>query len=82
MHGNPLISGTQNGGKENDLWKIPLPTADKLFKNNDEIYNLWHNDNNKDDWNNNIPIPPAKIKAMSDDEILKRVNHLALSAYN
>ena len=60
----------------------PLPSSEELIDTNDEIYDLWHNGNNKDDSNNNIPIPPGEIKAMDDKEILKRVNHLALSAYN
>lgn len=82
MHSNLLVTGNQKGGDKNDLWKIHFPIADELIENNNEIYNLWHNDNNKDDWNNNIPIPPVEIKTMDDKEILQQVNHLVLSAYN
>ena len=82
MHANPLVIGTRQGEGHNDLWKIPLPSAEELTNNNNALYNLWHNDDNNNDQNNNIPIPPAEIKAMSNEEILNRVNHLKLSAYN
>ena len=82
MHADPLVTDTRKGEGHNDLWKIPLPSPEELINNDDELYDLWHNDNNNDDWNNNIPLPPAEIKAMSNEEILNRVNHLALSAYN
>ena len=49
MHGDPLVIGTRQGKGHNDLCKIPLPTDNKLRQKDNEIYNLWHNDDSKDD---------------------------------
>ena len=43
LNGNPMVTGTRRG--EVDLWKMPLPLANKLLENDNELHNLWHNSN-------------------------------------
>ena len=74
---NPMVTGTRSG--EGDLWKVPLPSANELLENDNKLQDLWHN---KKEWEDEIPISPSELKTMEDEEILKKVNHLALSAYN
>ena len=72
-----MVTGTRSG--EGDLWKIHLSSANELLENNNKLHNIWHN---RKEWEDKIPISPEELKTMEDEEILKRVNHLALSAYN
>lgn len=35
---NPMVTGTRSG--EGDLWKIPLPSANKVLENDNKLHNL------------------------------------------
>ena len=58
---------------------VPLPSANELLENDNKLHNLWHNSK---EWIDKIPIAPAELQTMESEEILKRVDHLALSDYN
>lgn len=40
LNGDPMVTGTRRRERYSDLWKMPLPPADKFLRNNNEIYDL------------------------------------------
>ena len=64
---DPMVTGTRNG--EGDLWRIPLPSAKELLENDNELHDLWHN---RKEWEDKIPISPAELKTIEDEEIFKK----------